>query len=489
MALTTVKLKGTAVRGSLKRRKQLELDLEHVTQEMYRRNKELAETNRTLSLLRTIDSLVLESHDSIKVLCNQMAEAIIGTTEYPFVAFLGPTKSHSGLLELYSWKAHDSLSVEPELLEKLKPSMRHDWFKAKVSGSFLSLLHPQPEKLASFLGCSVKEAGQIQQKLPLKSVYIVKLRAREQMVGVMVVGSLAPMGDFKSSEADLLDRLSETLGIALDNRLLFEENQIILAQLQKTNRKLRELDKTKDEFISMASHQLRTPLTSIKGYLSMILEGDVGPVKKNQKEYVQRAFDSAQRMVYLIADMLNVSRLQNGKFVIENKETDLAKSVEEQIAQVQATAEAKQLKLNFHKPDNLPALNLDQTKIEQVIMNFLDNAIYYTPAGGTVTVELSATGKEVIFSVTDTGVGVPASVQHHLFSKFYRADNARKIRPDGTGLGLFMAKKVISAQGGAIIFKSTEGKGSTFGFSFPKSATKMKDAAKPPEPSPAKVAK
>lgn len=107
-------------------------------------------------------------------------------------------------------------------------------------------------------------------------------------------------------------------------------------------------------------------------------------------------------------------------------------------------------------------------------MNFLDNALYYTPKGGKVMISLTTTDDSVTCAVTDSGIGVPKALQHHLFSKFYRADNAQKIRPDGTGLGLFMAKKVIVAQGGAIIFKSEEDKGSTFGFSFPRKSMEVK---------------
>jgi signal transduction histidine kinase len=120
----------------------------------------------------------------------------------------------------------------------------------------------------------------------------------------------------------------------------------------------------------------------------------------------------------------------------------------------------------FNKPKDFPMMKLDETKLRQVIMNFTDNAIYYTPAGGTITVDLKRVGESAEFTVTDTGIGVPKSEQPHLFTKFYRAGNARKARPDGTGLGLFMAKKVIVASGGSIIFKTTEGKGSTFGFRF-----------------------
>jgi signal transduction histidine kinase len=276
---------------------------------------------------------------------------------------------------------------------------------------------------------------------------------------------------------NLAERLTATVSIAVENHLLYEELQDASRRLQVQNRKLRELDKTKDEFISMASHQLRTPLTTVKGYLSMILEGDAGAVKKDQKELMQHAFDGANRMVYLIADLLNVSRLQTGKFVIDNKPTQLAEVVSSETSQLNEQAANREVKLTYHKPDSFPVLNLDETKIRQVVMNFLDNALYYTPKGGSVSVDLQATDKEVSYTVSDTGVGVPKEVQHHLFSKFYRADNARKMRPDGTGLGLYMAKKVIAAQGGAIIFKSTEGKGSVFGFSFPRRAMEAKEAA------------
>ncbi|MBI2007990.1 GAF domain-containing sensor histidine kinase, partial [Candidatus Saccharibacteria bacterium] len=323
--------------------------------------------------------------------------------------------------------------------------------------------------------------------LTQKNVAIgLRLKTQQKVVGYILIGDKRSGYVYSSQDTKLLLIVADEVAIAIRNAMRFEEIQrfnITLQQkieeatreLKRVNARLRELDKTKDEFISMASHQLRTPLTTVKGYLSMVLDGDTGPVKKTQKEMVSKAFSGAQKMVYLIADMLNVSRLQTGKFVIENQPTDLGELVEGEIAQLQETADSRKLKLIYHKPAKFPVLNLDETKIRQVVMNFLDNAIHYTPSGGSITAELTSSDEEVRFSVTDTGLGVPVSAQHHLFSKFYRADNARKMRPDGTGLGLFMAKKVIVAQGGAIIFKSTEGKGSTFGFSLPRHATEVKD--------------
>jgi signal transduction histidine kinase len=228
------------------------------------------------------------------------------------------------------------------------------------------------------------------------------------------------------------------------------------------------MDETKDEFISMASHQLRTPLTSVKGYLSMVLDGDAGKVSETQQQLLNQAFVSSQRMVYLIADLLNVSRLKTGKFIIDATPTNLADMVESEIAQLTEVAKSRKLTLLYDKPEDFPILQLDETKTRQVVMNFVDNAIYYTPAGGTIKIELSTDRSSVYFMVKDNGLGVPKNEQSHLFTKFYRAKNARKARPDGTGLGLFMAKKVISDQGGTILFESIEGKGSTFGFKFDK---------------------
>lgn len=303
-------------------------------------------------------------------------------------------------------------------------------------------------------------------------------------IGEIMLGPKKNGDPYTTQDVQVLEIIANELVIAVQNSLRFEEidefnstlqDKVDTAtkQLKRTNEKLKQMDETKDEFISMASHQLRTPLTSVKGYVSMVLEGDAGELNDMQRKLLEQSFASSQRMVYLIADLLNLSRLRTGKFVIEAKPTNLADVIESEVEQLKASAAGRNLKLDYKKPDDFPQLMLDDTKIRQVIMNFADNAIYYTPAGGTIDIKLKQTKDSVEFTVNDNGIGIPAGEQHHLFNKFYRAKNAQKARPDGTGLGLFMAKKVIIAQGGAIIFKSVEGKGSTFGFSFSKHKLKV----------------
>lgn len=346
------------------------------------------------------------------------------------------------------------------------------------------------------LGSFIAELGKIQQKLTFpkdvsrsrnhmkehfelsKIGLIVRLATTNDSVGYLVLGRKKNGRNYSQHDIQLLKLASNDLALALQNALAFEKiqqfNQTLQGKvnkatsaLRRTNEKLVALDDTKDEFISMASHQLRTPLTSVKGYISMMLEGDLGKINDTQRQALQEAFNSSQRMVFLISDFLNVSRIRTGKFIMEKDETDLNKIVLEEISQLRDMAGLRDQTINYTPPQDFPIVTLDDNKTRQVMMNFIDNAIFYTPKNGTIDITLEQTDAELIFKVSDNGIGVPKDVQHRLFTKFFRAENARNARPDGTGLGLFMGQKIIDAQGGKIIFHSVENQGSTFGFRFP----------------------
>lgn len=461
-------------------RKKLEVDFANLSQQMYQRNLDLAESNQALSLLRAIDGLVLDSHDELEALCQNIANAIVAHSSFPMVAIL------AGPLARDSIKCLGVATVNTSPISKSDIHFELDsqdlWVTQPDRTLIVDVKAMSNDHLAKKLGVEKKLLAAARPTLAVQSVVAIKLLARQRLVGVMIVGFNQEKDNIPEKSKLFLDRLSEVVGIALDSRLLAEENQQVLRQLQRTNEKLKALDETKDEFISMASHQLRTPLTSVKGYVSMVLEGDAGELNPTQKKLLEQSFASSQRMVYLIADLLNLSRLRTGKFIIEPKPTNLADVIESEVEQLKASAAGRNLTLTYNKPKNFPTLMIDETKIRQVIMNFSDNAIYYTPAGGKIEIQLEETAKTVEFKVVDNGIGIPAEEQRHLFSKFFRAKNAQKARPDGTGLGLFMAKKVIVAQGGAIIFKSALGKGSTFGFSFSKEKLKIPETTPPDSP-------
>ncbi len=295
-------------------------------------------------------------------------------------------------------------------------------------------------------------------------------------------------GGYAKRDLEVLEAIADSLVIAIQNARSVQvvrdlnthlEQRVSAAtrELRATNKRLIELDATKDEFVSMASHQLRTPLTSIKGYLSMVLEGDVGDITPDQRQLLGEAFTSSERMVHLIGDFLNVSRLQTGKFMIEYRETDLAKLVEQEVESMRQIAGSHDKKIVYRVPQVFPHLFIDDNKLRQVVMNFIDNAIYYSPdSRAPITVRLVVEDGFAVMTVTDKGMGVPAEVQKQLFTKFFRAENARKQRPDGTGIGLYLARRIIDSHGGKLIFESVEGKGSTFGFRLP-----IKRLSQPPQ--------
>jgi signal transduction histidine kinase len=451
--------------GLFSGKKNLKKLYEQATQEMYKRNLELAETNQTLTLLRIIDKLVLQSHDKLNVLCQAIADSILEHSSLATVAVLA-IPAHRDKLELLGFAT--SFDQLKDFKYQVVLDDHDPWIVAPDLSTLIDLSSVSDENISRILNIGHDKAQDLRQASPMKSLMLGKLLARHRIVGVMAVGFVEEAAQVSEKQKAAVERLCEAVGIAIENNLLFEENQYVLRKLQKTNEKLKIMDETKDEFISMASHQLRTPLTSVKGYLSMVLEGDVGEVSDSQRKLLDQAFVSSQRMVYLIADLLNVSRLKTGKFIIDAAPTNLAEVVEGEVSQLREQAKLKNIALKYDKPKEFPELMLDETKTRQVIMNFVDNALYYTPSGGNVDITLQEDRSCIYFRVQDNGLGVPKDEKKHLFAKFYRAKNARKARPDGTGLGLFMAKKVITAQGGDIIFDSEEGKGSTFGFSFNK---------------------
>ena len=435
--------------------------LEHVTEELYRKNVELADTNRVLSLLRNIDDLVLSSQTNSKELAEKLVEIIFQENEFNYVQLFMKVSDH---FHIKSYALSADLSPE-DLSLIAKSHFKPDLYEIISDAKHIHTRDSIEDILAVSTRGRLKGITEI---LKLKRIYIVPLRARNNNLGYMLVGTQILSEHAENFRLDLMTRLMGLVGVSIDSAILFGE-------LKRTNKKLKELDSAKDEFISMASHQLRTPLTTIKGYLSMVLEGDAGKLNKEQHQFIDQAFGSSQRMVYLIADLLNVSRLNTGKFVIDPVETNLAEVVQQEVDQLQRHAATRNMELTYKKPAKFPIVKLDETKTRQVIMNFTDNALYYTPAGGKVKVDIRETPTAIEFTVSDNGIGVPKELQHKLFSKFYRADNAKQARPDGTGLGLFMAKKVIIAQGGAVIFKSKIGVGSTFGFSFPKKNILVKE--------------
>lgn len=228
------------------------------------------------------------------------------------------------------------------------------------------------------------------------------------------------------------------------------------------------IEQMKTEFVSLAAHQLRTPLSAIKWTLRMLLDGDLGEITQEQKDFLQKTYQSNERMISLINDLLNVTRIEEGRYLFKPVLAKIEDVIQPIIKSYQEEMKRKKIAFIFKKPKiKLPGVAIDKEKIGLAIENFIDNAFRYTLPGGQVTVVLKYGKKEIEFSVKDTGVGIPKDQQDRIFTKFFRGANVIRMETEGSGLGLFIAKNVIEAHGGKTWFESIEGKGSTFYFTLP----------------------
>ena len=227
------------------------------------------------------------------------------------------------------------------------------------------------------------------------------------------------------------------------------------------------LDKMKSEFISIAAHQLRTPLSAIKWSIKLILDEDEGKINEGQKALLAKGYASNERVINLVNDMLNVSRIEEGRFGYFFVPEDFADALKIVLGTLENEIKERKIKVVIKKPDSLPLVLMDKQKIVLVLQNLLENAVKYTPEEGRIEVTIEQGKNNLHVYIKDNGVGIPKEDKKKMFSKFFRASNVIRMQTEGSGLGLFICKNVIETHGGHIKFKSEEGKGAEFSFTLP----------------------
>jgi PAS domain S-box-containing protein len=240
----------------------------------------------------------------------------------------------------------------------------------------------------------------------------------------------------------------------------------------------KEVDRAKTEFVSLASHQLRTPLSSVNWYAEMLLAGDGGKLNDEQISFVKEIYAGNQRMVELVNSLLNVSRLELGTFAVEPEPTDVIKMAEDVIKEQQPGIAEKKHKIIFEHAEGVPIIQADPKLFRIVFQNLLSNAIKYTPESGLISLKISNNKKNLLVEISDNGYGIPKTDQPKIFEKLFRAENVREKDTEGTGLGLYIIKSIIDHAGGKITFKSEENKGTTFNLEIPLSGMKKKEGTK-----------
>jgi signal transduction histidine kinase len=339
------------------------------------------------------------------------------------------------------------------------------------------------------------------------------MNIKDKTVGIIAL-SVKESGDmYNDEDYSLLRTAGAQTAIALENALLYQEVSDFNIRLKDdidaatkdlldANEKLTKLDQAKSDFISIASHQLRTPLTVVKGYISMMLEGDFGKINKEELSALEKVYESNERLIQLVENLLNISRIESGRLQFKFETMQFEKLSDSVVDELSGNAAKKGLKLNYSKPKKaLPPVVIDQEKIRQVLINMVDNSIKYTKQG-TVSVKVdlvdfippvlesselskraddstqkmlrsfelsqSASNKAIRFTVADTGMGISPNDLPHLFNKFTRGTGTVLVHTEGTGLGMYVARMMVEAHQGKIWAESEgEGRGAKFIMEIP----------------------
>jgi signal transduction histidine kinase len=283
--------------------------------------------------------------------------------------------------------------------------------------------------------------------------------SKGKVVGALALGTKKKR-IFTQDDLDLLFSIGNAIGIAAENARLYKESKEHLKKLQKAYEELQTLDKVKDEFISIVSHELKTPLISIKGYGELLYDEKIGSLMDEQKKSLEAILRNANRLTRLIDSILFISKLQAGKIEFHFELLDIDEIVRMCVSDFKGMMDKKQITFEKHIPE-ISRVRGDKDKFVEVIANLLDNAVKFTPQGGKIIIKAWDEAPNVHLTVSDNGIGIPADVIPKLFTRFYQVDASTARKYGGAGLGLYITKNIIDAFKGKIWIESEVGKGKT----------------------------
>jgi PAS domain S-box-containing protein len=262
---------------------------------------------------------------------------------------------------------------------------------------------------------------------------------------------------------------------------LFDDQQVLygFVAIERDITKQKEIDRSKTEFVSIASHQLRTPLTIINWYVEMLTTSADWELSKKQLQYLDEIVRASKRMIELVNSLLNVSRIEMGTFMVEPEPVNFADAIEDTLKELIPQITHKKILVVKKLEKDLPPINADPKLLRMIFQNLLANAVTYTPEDGVITVNIERRMENILVTIADTGMGIPSQQQSKIFQKFFRADNAREKEPDGNGLGLYIVKSIVESAGGKIWFTSEENKGTAFYIALPISGMQKKAGTRP----------
>jgi signal transduction histidine kinase len=346
--------------------------------------------------------------------------------------------------------ATDNLLIKT--LNEQKPHATNNWPEL-----FTPILKPE-------------EALNNQTAAGIKTSMIYPVVVKEKSIGVLIFSMIKDEKDVSEEEKELIRGFTDIVGLAIQNSQLYSAQERTSLELKQANEKLKNLDHLKDEFVSLASHELRTPMTAIKSYLWLFLQYNVTQLNPKEKLYISRAYEATDRLIALVNDMLNVSRIESGRMTLVFKPLNIPELGKEVLDELAPTAQKQKVTLALEPAsDALPHVDADSNKIREVLINLLGNSLKFTDEGGKITLKMHADNDMFIVDVVDTGKGIKQEDMQKLFQKFGIINDNYLQRPNtqGTGLGLYISKSIVQLHGGKIwVASEGENKGTTFSFSL-----------------------
>ncbi len=436
--------------------------LQEINEELYKRNIELAVVNKTLSLLRKLYQISLQSLDPVS-LSAKVTESIrvhlnmevVGVFQYD---------EDKDILVAFGFSRSERLTTA--LLE-IGASLEHALIAdASKHGIYKDVIGEKKPVVTAEYGdvweglADEHQLHAVAAKAHVQTVLLYPLVTEGRVIGVLFLGLNRSYDILNKFEKDSITSCIDVVAVALDKALLYEA-------LSVANTKLQVLDKARAEFISIASHQLRTPPATLKWYMGALLSGDYGPLEPDVRMTLEKAQATNNSQISLIDDLLNASRIERGKMEFYFELSDINQITRLTVDQIAPQAIIKKLTLHYEPSHEiLPQVMADKEKLRQVINNMIDNAIKYT-AAGSITVKTYRTPDTVCVSVSDSGKGMAPDQIKDVFEKYNRGKNSA-MQATGLGLGMYVANVIIKQHQGKIWAESPgEGKGSTFTLSIP----------------------
>jgi signal transduction histidine kinase len=299
---------------------------------------------------------------------------------------------------------------------------------------------------------------------------IVKILQEEERLGLLCNKQQTCIKEQPTSKISLKTKQDKTIeGVknSINQNQSKEKLEHYQKKIEEQIKQLKKLDKIKSNFLNITSHELRTPISAIKGYIQMILKEKLGEINDEQKKSLEIALRNANRLDNLIQDLLDISRLDSGRMKFIPEKTNINNMIKETVETMKTLADKKQIKINTMIDQNLPDLTIDGERIKQVIINLLNNAIKFSPNSSTIKIYVRKKQDEILVEIEDLGRGIPENQKDNIFDAFYQVKSNEDKKLGGVGLGLAISRGIILAHGGRIWIESTIGKGSKFTFTLP----------------------